>query len=49
MTTFAQNHIVLKVKGCKDAHILLMEANVTWGNVYEIALGIKSNTESVIR
>ena len=44
-----QTQTVIEVKGCKDAHILLSTAVGTWADGYEVALGIKSNTESVLR
>lgn len=48
-TTYYVDHIVLHIKGCRDAHILLSETYHMGDNAYEVALGILNNTASVIR
>ena len=48
-TTRSHNWQVLQVQACHDAHVLLSNSPENVDNVYEIALGIKNNTESVIR
>lgn len=48
-TTFYTDSVVLRIKACKDAHILFSDAIGMGSNMYEVALGINGNTESVIR
>ena len=48
-TVLDESQTVVEVQGCKDAHILLSTGVNVWQDGYEVALGIKSNTESVIR
>jgi len=43
------DHIILRIKACRDAHILLSESLEMGANTYEVALGILSNTMTVIR
>jgi len=43
------DHVVLKIKACRDAHILLSDAIGKGNNMYEAALGIIGNTKSVMR
>jgi len=49
ISTEYRDHIVLMMKGCKDAHILLSDAVGLGTNMYEVALGINGNTQSVMR
>ena len=49
MSTLSVDYFVFAVKGCRDAHILLMEDLTTNVIAYEVALGIIGNTQSVIR
>ena len=45
----AVDHVVLRIKACRDAHILLSEDIGATNNTYEAALGIIGNTKSVLR
>ena len=45
-----EDHTIIRVMACADAHILLSNEQGTPGsNTYEVALGIGGNTDSVIR
>ena len=48
-TTADMQHVVFSVRACNDAHIIMSTGLFIVHDVYEVALGIKSNTESVIR
>jgi hypothetical protein len=49
LSTAFSDHIVLKIKACRDAHILLSDTLGMGSNMYEAALGIGGNTKSVMR
>lgn len=49
LTTLAVDHVILRIKACRDAHILLSEQIGLSNNTYEAALGIIGNTKSVLR
>lgn len=48
-TTLVVDHVILRIKTCRDAHILLSESIGISNNTYEAALGILGNTQSVMR
>lgn len=48
-TTLYVDHVVLRIKACRDAHILLSDKIGLGDNMYEAALGIGGNTKSVMR
>ena len=48
-TKYDTNDMVFQVKACSDAHIILSPEVGKTEEVYEIALGIKDNVNSVIR
>ena len=39
---YGQDHVIMRIQACSDAHILLSYAAEDMSNVYEIALGTKS-------
>ena len=49
LTEYANNDMVISVKACSDAHIILSPDVGNTEDVYEIALGIDDNVHSVIR
>ena len=49
ITTSSTDHMVVRIKACRDPHILLSETVGMGNNSYEVAFGIIDNTRSVIR
>ena len=48
-STYYVDHVILKIKACRDVHVLFSDALGLGSNMYEAALGIGGNTKSVMR
>lgn len=49
VTAIGRNAIVLQVKACRDAHVLLSDKEGEIGNAYEVAIGMADNSKTSIR
>ena len=45
----SQDHVILRIKACKDAHILLSETFEDTGSVYEVALGMQGENTKCLK
>ena len=49
VSTVGKEAIVLQVRACRDAHVLLSDQEGTIGNSYEVAIGMSDNTMTAVR